>query len=59
MAKYIHDFDCVASVTNEIENFEDIDPEVLRQAMLKRINELQPDELREAFGHVDTNEDLA
>jgi len=54
--KYLHDFDFVASVTTECENFHDIPPEDLRDAMLNRIRSLRSQELSEAFGHVQTTE---
>lgn len=52
MTQYIHDFDCLASITNENEDFDAIPPEQLRTAMLIRVLSLQTDEIREAFGQV-------
>lgn len=52
-----HDFDLMFALRSEHEDPDDIPPEELRRAALARINSLQPDELREAFGHVETNEE--
>ena len=57
MTRYTHDFDCRASITNYIEDFNAVPPELLRQAMLDRIHKLQPDEICEAFGHVQTEKE--
>jgi len=56
MPKYIHTFDLWATITTDYDDFDDINPEDLREAMLTRINSLKPEELRDAFGHIETDE---
>lgn len=58
--KFIHDFDLVASLKSEHEDFDDVPKEEIIAAMQSRLNALKrnPDEIREAFGHVQTNEEI-
>lgn len=60
MKKYIHDFDLVIAIKTEIENLEDVPIEQLIDAAQKRLDSIKrnPVEAREAFGHVQTNEEI-
>jgi len=55
MPRFTHDFDLLASITCEHENFEDIPKAELIAAMKKRLESLTEGD--EAFGHVGTEED--
>lgn len=52
--KYCHDFDIMATLESNTEDFEKVSPADIRKALLRRINSLPDDELHEAVGHVQT-----
>lgn len=52
--KYCHDFDIMATLESDIEDFEKVSPADIRKALLRRINSLPDDEIHEAVGHVQT-----
>lgn len=53
--KYRHDFDLMFSIVSDTEDPDNI-PEVdLLLACRNRLNGLAPGEIREAFGHIETN----
>lgn len=52
--KYCHDFDILATLESNTEDFEKVSPADIRKALLRRINSLTDDELHEAVGHVQT-----
>lgn len=52
--KYCHDFDIMATLESDIEDFEEVSPADIRKALLRRIKLLSDDELREAVGYVQT-----
>lgn len=60
MAKkqFIHDFDIMFSLKSAHEDPDDIPRDRLLAALKERVSGLKPDEIREACGHVQTNEEL-
>jgi hypothetical protein len=52
--KYNHAYDFAFEVVSSAENAEDVTPQMLRKALLKRVNELPDEELKEACGCFDT-----
>ena len=56
--KYCHDFDIMATLVSTHEDFEKVSPANIRIALLRRINSLPDDELREAVGHIQTVDDV-
>ena len=45
--KYCHDFDIIATLESDIEDFEKVSPADIRKALLRRINSLPDDEIHE------------
>jgi hypothetical protein len=60
MPSFIHDFDLMASLTSDIEDFTKLPPEMVIKAMRDRLDAIaaNPSEILEAFGHVATNDTL-
>ena len=53
---YTHDFDIVASVLSDHADFELVPASDIKDALLRRIHSLSEDEVKEAVGHVQTQE---
>lgn len=51
---YWHDFDIMASVASESEDFEKVSANAILEALLHRIESLSNDELKEAVGYIQT-----
>jgi hypothetical protein len=53
---YCHGFGFVATLESDTDDFEEVPLADIRKALLRRINSLTDDELREAVGYVQTFE---
>lgn len=57
MPRYNHAFDFAFEVISDREDGEDVTPAMLREALLKRVNNLSDQDLDEACGLYDTHEE--
>lgn len=51
---YVHDFDLIFSIQSDNHDPMEIDPDIIRQACIDRINSVTNEEIFDAVGHVET-----